>query len=342
MNKELKKLKTKDNNQQKINLSLARKKSVDYEVIKKIPIFKDVDELSERLKGIDIHLKNLYKESSDKRYMIQILKMELYKERCRNKRGKNMGDNNDSELEALKSELNKLKQQNILYIKFIKFMKNNQNNNYIEYKPKLNEVNSIKENITKISDKEKNKSKDNEEIIHESVKKRKKIVFADKIISILLKLDINIEDFIQCPGIYNFLKSPKEIKINDKGKEYMKVLFCIKIIEIIFLKLMEKRRNYLANSKIRKNYLKLEAIIDRNNKFMNIQEKKEEEINERLRREKEILIKSSKIPILSYKKDDPFSYNIYYEQFKKKEIERLKILRKNEEIDTIFKNYICY
>ena len=335
MNRDFKRLKTKDNSQQRINLYLARKKGAEYEVMEKIPIFNDVDELSERLKGINTHLKDLYKESSDKRYIIQILKMELYKE-SRYKKGKNIGNNDDSDLEVLKSELIKLKQKNTMYINFIKFLNDNKNKNYIEYKPKLNERNSIKENIYKIN------SKYNVDIFQENTKKNKKYKFADKIISILLKLDINIEEFVQCPGIYSFLKSPNEIKITNQGKEYMKVLFCIKVIEIIFLKLMEKRRDYLANSRTKNHYLKLEAFIEKNNKLMNINEKKEEEINERIRRDKEILIKSNKVQILPYKNDDPFSYNIYFEQFKKKEKERLKQLRKNEEIDSIFKNYISY
>ena len=337
MNKEFKRLKSKEVNQQKLNLSLARKKSVDYEITPKIPIFNDVEELFERLKGINIHLRDLYKESSDKRYMIKILKTELAKEKGRSKTDKNI-ENNYNELEFLKDQLIKLKKQNEIYTNFIKFLKDNKNNNYIEYKPKLNEKNYIKENIYKINQEHKVKDRDN----IENDKKKKKIEFADKIISILLKLNINIEELINCPGIYNFLKSPQEIKINSQGTEYVKTLFCIKIMEIIFLKLMEKRRDYLADNKTKDHYLKLEEITERNNKLMKIYEKREEEINQRIKREKEILIKSNKVPIVPYKKDDPFSSKIYYEQFKKKEKERIKQLRKSEEIDNIFNNFISY
>ena len=181
-----------------------------------------------------------------------------------------------------------------------------------------------------------------ENITDDKDEKKKKVNFADKLISILLQLKINIEEFIDCPGIYSFLKSPQEIKINNQGREYMKILFCIKIIEIIFLKLMEKRREYLSNNKTRNHYLELEEIMDRNNKLNKIYEKREEEIKQRIKKEKEILIKSTKVPILPIKKDDPFSYNIYFEQFKKKEKERLKILKKNEQIDAIFNNFISY
>ena len=323
-NKDFKRLKSKENSKQKINLFYERKKSVEYKISKKVPIFKDVEELFERLKGIDNHLKDLYKESSDKRYMIQILKTELYKEKGRIQVDKNL-ENNNIELEYLKEELKKIKSQNLLYINCIKFLNDNKNNNYIEYKPKIADKHTLKENITDDKD-----------------EKKKKVNFADKLISILLQLKINIEEFIDCPGIYSFLKSPQEIKINNQGREYMKILFCIKIIEIIFLKLMEKRREYLSNNKTRNHYLELEEIMDRNNKLNKIYEKREEEIKQRIKKEKEILIKSTKVPILPIKKDDPFSYNIYFEQFKKKEKERLKILKKNEQIDAIFNNFISY
>ena len=324
MNKELKKKKSKDISPKKSRNYYTRKRSADYEISKKIPIFNTVEELSDRLKGIEIHLKDLFKESSDKRYMIQILKTELYREGGRNKTHKFIESNN--ELESLKHKLVKRKEQYLLYTNFKKVLIDTKNNNYIEYKPQIIEKHDIKENDNKDEKDEKNK----------------KVSFADKIISILLKLDVNIEEMMNCPGVYTFLKTPQEIKINNHGKEYMKTLFCIKILEIVFLKLMEKRRKYLSNDKTRKHYLELEEIIDRNNKIMKVCEKREEEVKERIKRQKEILIKSTKVPILPIKRDDPFSYKIYYEHFKKKEKERIQELKKKDEIDEIFKNFISY
>ena len=325
MNKELKKKKSKDYSPKKGRISYIHpKKGTDYEISKKIPIFNNVQELSDRLKGIEIHLKDLYKESSDKRYMIQILKTELYRESGRNKTHKFIESNN--ELENLMHKLIKKKEQYSLYINFKKVLTDTQNNNYIENNQKINEKNDIKENNNQ----------------DEREGKNKEVNFADKIISILLKLDVNIEELIDWPGIYSFLRNPQEIKINNHGKEYMKTLFCIKILEIIFLKLMEKRRKYLSNNKTRKHYLELEEIIDRNNKKRKVYEKREEEVKQRIKRQKEILIKSTKVPILPIKKDDPFSYKIYYEQFKKKEKERIKEMKKKDEIDEIFKNFISY
>ena len=324
MNKEFKRQKSKEVNQKKMNLVFARKKSAEYEIIPKLPIYNDVEELFERLKGIDIHLKELYKESADKRYMIKILKTELNKEKSKTKMNKN-SKYNIKDADVLKEELSKAKEQYSIYMNFIQYLNFIKDNNSIKYKYNINESNNIKENENNLKN-----------------KKKKKRNILDKLIYILIKLDINIEEFIDHPGIYNFLKSPQEIKINIQGKEYTKTIYCLKILEIIFLKLMEKRRAFLSNNKTKKKYLELEEITERNDKLMKICEKREREINQRIKREKEILIKSTKIPILLLKKEDPYSHKIFYEQFKKNEKERIKNLRKNEEIDIIFNNFISY
>ena len=122
----------------------------------------------------------------------------------------------------------------------------------------------------------------------------------------------------------------------------MKALFCVKVLEMIYFKLMEKREKYLSNVKTKDKYLDYEEEVNRNNYLKKSREKREKEINQRLKRDKEILIKTSKIPIVLKKRDDPFSNNIYYERFKKFEKERLKKSKKNEEFDFIFNNYIKY
>ena len=122
----------------------------------------------------------------------------------------------------------------------------------------------------------------------------------------------------------------------------MKTLFCVKVLEMIYFKLMEKRDEFLSNIKTKDKYLEYEEEVDKNNNLKKSHEKREKEINRRLKRDKEILIKSSKIPIVLKKRNDPFSNNIYYERFKKLEIERLKKLKKKEEFDFIFNNFIKY
>lgn len=334
VNRDFKRQKSKDNNQQKPNSFLTRKKTKDYEILPKKPIFNDIEELYERLRGIDSHLKELFKESSDKRYALQLLKLDLYKEKSKVKIDKNF-KYNIYELDILNKELIKLKEKNILLINLKEMLDSEKNKNYIEYKPRLAEKIIEKENKDNKNIKDKND-------YFNFDKEKKKLNFGDKLISILLHLNIDIEELINCPGVYNFLKSPKETKINNQGKEYMKILFCIKVLEIIFLKLMEKRRDYLSNNKMRKKYLEYEEIIERNNKLSKIYQKREEEINQRIKREREILIKSTKIPIVPIKRDDPFSYKIYYEQYKKNEKVKLKLLRKNDEIENIYNNLFKY
>ena len=320
---------SKKNNNYYIRHTTTEKKTKTSEP-PKVPIFNDVEELFEKLKGIDNHLKEMHKESVDKRYMIKLLKNDLYKEKSRNKQDKNIKINN-KELIILKEKLIKTKAKYEIYLNFRNYLYSIKDSNYIEYKPEIDLDEHNDNNIN-----EKNKDDKNH------YEKKKKEHFADKLISIILKLNINVEKFTDIKGVYIFLKNPQEIKINSQGKEYMKIIFCIKILEILFLKLMEKRREYLLDNKTRQKYIEYEEALDKHNKIMKVCEKREEEFNQRIKREREILMKSSKIPFVQRKKDDPFSFNIYYEKIKKTEKERIKKIKKDEEMENTFKNFISY
>ena len=327
----------KNQNFLKKSLRLRSKNQIDT-IDPKVPIFKTADELFIRLKDIESYLHDLYKEYSDKKYMIQILQEEMNKEKSKEKTDIKIVHNIE-EIEILEEKLKKIKEQNTTLVNLRDFLNLKKGDNNIEYK--YNNTNDINDNNNEDEDED-----EGEEIkieINEMTnRKRKKINFSDKLISILLKFDINIEEFIECKDIYRFLKSPKEIKIKSQGEKYMKTLFCVKVLEMVYFKLMEKREEYLSNMKTKDMYLKYEEEVDRNNNLKKSREKREREINQRLKRDKEILIKTSKIPIILRKRDDPFSNNIYYERFKKFEKERLKKLKKNVEFDFIFNNYIKY
>ena len=308
-------------NQHRYSLS---KKSSKFNFFPKTPIFNTYEELFDRLKSIENHLKELNKEYIDKNYFLQKLKMEKEKEKTKIKKDVNIVYNN-IELENLNQQLIKIKEQNLSYITFKKFLISTRNDNNIEYFKKKNE----KEEIN-------NDEIDNNDY---NAPKKRKVNFTEKVISILLKFNINIEKLIGCHGIYSFLKSPNDIKINCKGKEYMKTIFCVKVLEIIYFKLMEKRREYLSNSETHNKYLEYEEIIERNNKKMKIIENREREIKEKIKREKEIMIKTSKI-VIPMRQVDSFSKNIYYEKIKKKE--KGKKNKKNQEGDINFRNYFDY
>ena len=309
-----------------------RNNNQNYVIVQKIPIFKTADELFIRLKDIESYLHDLYKEYSDKKYVIQLLEEEMNKEKSKEKIDIKIAHNNE-EIEILEKKLKKIKEQTITLENLRDFLNSKKGDNNIEYKyNNSNDINNIN-----------NKDKEIKiEINGMENKKKKKINFSDKLISILLKFDINIEELIECQDIYRFLKSPKEISIKNQGEKYMKALFCVKVLEMIYFKLMEKREKYLSNVKTKDKYLDYEEEVNRNNYLKKSREKREKEINQRLKRDKEILIKTSKIPIVLKKRDDPFSNNIYYERFKKFEKERLKKSKKNEEFDFIFNNYIKY
>ena len=297
-------------------LSLKKKSDKDNKFSEGEPIFNDPDELNDRLNDIINYITNLFKESDDKKHTVKLLKIEKEKEKLRIKADKNIQYNN-YELQKLSEELLILKEENELYLNLKDFISSAHNNNYIEYKYKIVEKKNKEDNIETIN-------------------------FVDKLISILLNLNINIEKLIGCKGIYRFLKSPQEIKFNNDGKDYMKGLFCVKILEMIFLKLMEKRREYLKNKLTRKRYLEYKEIIEKEYKIKKIYEKRKEEYEERMNKRNEILIKGNKITFLPIRKEDPFSNKLSYEKFKKKEKEHIQKMRKKEENDNIYNNYINY
>ena len=300
-----------------------KKKSDDLVIPIKEPIFNEVEDLNDRLRDIQSHLIDLFKEYTDKKYFIQALRMEMEREKYKVKIDKNI-QYNKKEIEILKEELMKIKEQNNLYINFKNYLNSAKNNNYIEYTQKIIEKNKV------ISKTEKNEEK----------KKKKNQNFGEKLINILLNYNFNIEKLIECKGIYKFLESPQEIKINDHGKEYMKILFCIKILEMIFLKLMQQKREFLSNENTREKYLQYQAIIEKDKNLLKIKEKRKERIIQEIKKEREILIKASKVAIVPRKRNDPFSTKLFYEKYKKNEKDKLQMLKKKEEND--FQNYFNY
>ena len=295
--------------------SQSPNKREKYKISQKIPIFNSEQELDSKIRGIELNLKNLYKESVNKEYFLQQLKLELSKNKSE---FHEHGISYYSLYDIEKEELDSLKEKNELYKNF-KSLLLSDNNNYIEYKPKI---------IKKISLKETNK--------------RKELNFSDKLISILLKFDINIEKLINQEGIYKFLNSTKDIKIIFNGKEYQKVLFCVKILEMVYLRLLEQRAYFLTKEKIKDKYLRYEEEIDRIKRNKKLSEKAEEEINKRKQKEKELYEKLNKFIWLPYKKDDRFSYNLKRNKaIKISNLKRMKIENKDK-VQLMLENAILY
>lgn len=250
-------------------------------IIPTIPVFNSANELDSKIKLIEYNIKELVQQLSYKRYKINRLKLELskniseYISNNKKKKSFTFNETENDELNALKQKYyDNLNLKNSLISKVY---------NYIEYKPKTNKSDNCKNTNNKLD-------------------------FSEKLISFLLKIDINIEDLLDQNGIYKFLNSPEESKIIYKSKEYNKTFFCVKILEIIFLYLMEQRMKYLYDDKKREKYLEYQEMIDKKNRIKNLKEFKNVN-NKRIDiRNKKIISRFYKINILPIKKDDPFSY----------------------------------
>ena len=189
---------------------------------------------------------------------------------------------------------------------------------YIEYDQKVNKNNELNK-------KEKNKYN-----------------LSEKLISIILKLNINIESILKTDGIYKFLNSPKDNKIIYNYEEYNKTKFCLKILETIFWYLIEEKEKYLSNETFREKYLELQAEIDKNKIIQKLRESIENENKKKNKKAKELFLKHNKLMILPIKKDDPFSSNISrYKTIEKLNKEKI-IAEKKDRINLVVDNEILF
>lgn len=248
----------------------------EFVIIPKIPIFNGVNELDAKIRGIEYNLKELYKEVNNKNDINKGLKIEL------NKLNSEYIFDDDIKISNsfIKMEKKEAKKQKEKYDYYSKFKKDliSFKDNYIESKPQRKEIMDTNN-------------------------------FSSKLISILLKLDINIEFLLKKQGIYKFLNSQEDTKIIYNSKEYNKTMFCVKILETIFLNLINEKRKFLSDDSTREKYLELQEIIDKKNRVKKLEEKKMEDDQKRYLKEKSVLLKFNKLIILPKKKDDPFYFN---------------------------------
>ena len=264
------------------SLSPQKRKS-GYELKPEIPVFNSASELDAKIKGIEYNILQSFKLFYDKRYLIQKYRLELNEinlETIKNNKNKNSVY---SFIQLENEELKILKQryEDLLKLKNLFLYSKD---NYIEYKPKA--------------------------FNNSSNKKNNKIKFSEKLISYLLKINnsINIEKLLKEKGIYKFLTTPQETKIIYKSQEYNKTIFCVKILECVFLYLMKERSLFLSDEKNKDKYLEFQDMIDKNNRYEKLKEISKNEYIKRINKEKEILSKYNKLILLPVKKDDPFSF----------------------------------
>ena len=287
-----------------------------FKIVPKIPIFSSANELDAKIRSIEYNLKELLKQLSNTKLLIQKQKRELNilkTEFMTNNKNKN------SIISFIQSE----KEDVMIQKKKYEYLLNLKNSlistkfNYIDNKSKNNNIDSNKNNLYIFN-------------------------FSEKLISFLLKININIERLLKQEGIYKFLNSYQEIKIIYNSKEYNKTLFCVKVLEIIYLYLVEERRKYLSDEKTKKIYMKYQDINEKQNRLKKIKEKSNTEYQKRIKWEKELALKYDKLIILPIKKDDPFSLHLK----KNKTIESSKKNRaktvNNKEIKFILENELIF
>lgn len=296
--------------------SLEGKKDQNNFIKEKTPVFSNVDEFFATFKSLETFIRELSKMNEKKNEQLTQLEEELYKEDKLQKDDKIIFFN-IKRIEQLIDKLTKLKERN----KTLKIIKNKlltlknvkdffiQNKNYIHY---------------------------NGNITERSEENQKKLNLCEKIIAMLLNYEINIETYTGNENLYHFLKNPNEINTKKGDKEYLKVLYFLKMLERLFIKLSEKSEKIKSNIGDKELYIKYEAIIDKKNKLLKIKQRKNEEIRQALKKEVKIMSKSNKIIIIPHKKVDPYDKNVIKSNILK-EIREKK--RKEEVYNEDYENY---
>jgi hypothetical protein len=190
-------------------------------------------------------------------------------------------------------------------------IENNDNDNDNKIEEEINNPNPNKisksENI-----KNKTNSNDNNNKINYKEENEKSITLFKiykKVKEILLNPEINIEKILNINKLYhiiNEVKTKKMIRLNEEF--YSKEVFCIKILEMLYLKLLMWKKSCLKNKNLRERFLKYESERERDIKIYKSKQKILEQKKYIIKRNKEILDKSNKVAIFKNRKIDPFSY----------------------------------
>ena len=149
-----------------------------------------------------------------------------------------------------------------------------------------------------------------------------------KVRVILLNPEINIENLLKIKKLYSIIKEKKTIKdIKFNDKIYSKEVFHIKILELLYLKLIHWKKRCLKSKYLRKKYLKIKNEREKTIKMYKSKKKLLDSQIHIMKRNDEIIDKSNKITLLQNRKVDPY-YKIYLYKDKIKNEKKIK-----EEID---------
>ncbi len=153
-----------------------------------------------------------------------------------------------------------------------------------------------------------------------------------KVKQILLNPEINIEKILEKENLYNIIKEPKTKKnIRFNGQLYSKEVLCIKLLELLYLKLIIWKKICLKNNYLRKLFLKLEYQREKELKLYKARQKTLLQKINIIKRNGDTLNKVSKIVFSQDRRNDPFHKKYIYDKLMK---QKLKNKNKNNKSET--------
>ena len=243
----------------------------------------------------------------------------------------NKDENNLKEKNKSKSKL-KIKNRNQ---KYKNINNDNKNNKYIN---KINIISRSKDLSYGDNNNDENSFEENENTI--ALYK-----IYEKVKGILLNPKINIENILEMKNLYKIIKEKKSIKdIHFNGEFYSKEVFCIKILEMLYLKLIIWVKNCSKNEDLKQIFIKYESERENALRINNYKQKILKEKEYIIKRNKKIIDKANKPVILQNRKFNPFQKRYIYDKIIKKNIKEKKEKNKisNESVDEKYYNYLEY
>lgn len=144
--------------------------------------------------------------------------------------------------------------------------------------------------------------------------------------------EINIEKILEKENLYKIIKETKTKKdIRFNGQLYSKEVLCIKLLELLYLKLIIWKKICLKNNYLRKLILKLENQREKELKLYKARQKTLLQKINIIKRNGDPFNKVSKIVFSQDKRNDPFHKRYIYDKLMK---QKLKNKNKNNKSET--------
>jgi hypothetical protein len=314
----------------------------NFVIRQQIPIFKNADEFFKKFEEGNEDLFKIYELYSNSYYEKLELKSEIHSENRIEQSPDFIFTHNT--IKKMNNELMNLKEKNkrLNLLKYKLLGKKNHNLSEIT----LFNINNDEKENNNISEKKIMNTEKIKFVLDENEKTISLFKIYKKVRAMLLNPEMNIENILKDKKLYNIIKEKKTLKdIRYNGQIYSKEVFHIKLLELVYLKLIEDKNKCLKNQNTRKIYLK---IKNEREKFLKIYKSKQKLLDDQMRvvkRNDMIFNKTNKITILKTNRNDPFHKRYLYEKLikdeeirKKNEINKLNLESEKDK----FYNYFQY